>query len=164
MKTIEIGGKQIPLKYSLKSMMLMEETIGKIADITELLKGEKRVRTLAKLIVIFAKSADCDIELNWVLDSLPPARFMEAYIIIMDVYAEGMRTEDDISGSKEVDLGLAEIERKKGKGLTYRLMTALALRAGLTFSEAQEVSPGMIFDLFLHRRKYDDAQHGIRRE
>jgi len=38
------------------------------------------------------------------------------------------------------------------------------LVAGLTYTEMQELSPGMIVDCYVWRRKYDDQQHGIRRE
>ena len=39
-----------------------------------------------------------------------------------------------------------------------------ALIAGLSYTEAQDMKPGMIMDLFLAKRNYDDQQHGIKRE
>ena len=38
------------------------------------------------------------------------------------------------------------------------------LIAGLTFTEMQEMPPGMIIDLYIWRRTYDDTQHGLKRE
>lgn len=38
------------------------------------------------------------------------------------------------------------------------------LVAGLTYTEMGEMSPGMIVDLYIWRRTYDDQQHGIKRE
>jgi len=38
------------------------------------------------------------------------------------------------------------------------------LVAGLSFEEMRNMPPGMIIDLFVWRRQYDDNQHGIRRE
>jgi hypothetical protein len=38
------------------------------------------------------------------------------------------------------------------------------LVAGLTYSEMGDMTPGMIVDLYIWRRRYDDQQHGIRRE
>ena len=38
------------------------------------------------------------------------------------------------------------------------------LVAGLRGNEMMRMGPGVILDLFIYRRNYDDAQHGIRRE
>lgn len=38
------------------------------------------------------------------------------------------------------------------------------LVAGLTYNDMQEMGPGMILDLYIWRRSYDDDIHGIRRE
>ena len=38
------------------------------------------------------------------------------------------------------------------------------LVAGLTYTEMQDMGPGMILDMYIWKRKYDDQQHGIRRE
>ena len=38
------------------------------------------------------------------------------------------------------------------------------LVAGLTYTEMGEMTPGMIVDMYIWRRKYDDQQHGIKRE
>lgn len=38
------------------------------------------------------------------------------------------------------------------------------LVAGLTWTEMQEMGPGVILDMFIWRRTYDDEQHRIRRE
>ena len=38
------------------------------------------------------------------------------------------------------------------------------LVAGLTYTEMQDLTPGMIVDMYVWRRAYDDEQHGIRRE
>lgn len=37
------------------------------------------------------------------------------------------------------------------------------LVAGLTYTEMMDMTPGMIMDLYVWRRTYDDEQHGIRR-
>lgn len=39
-----------------------------------------------------------------------------------------------------------------------------ALTAGLTVREALAAPPGMIMTLYLQRRDYDDALHGVRRK
>jgi len=38
------------------------------------------------------------------------------------------------------------------------------LTAGLRFSEMGKMAPGLVCDLFILRMRYDDQQHGIKRE
>ena len=43
-------------------------------------------------------------------------------------------------------------------------MMSFALIAGLTYTEALPMTPGMICDLYIYRRRYDDEQHRLKRE
>ena len=43
-------------------------------------------------------------------------------------------------------------------------MTAWGLVAGLPYEEMQNMAPGVILDLYVYRRNYDDMEHRIRRE
>ena len=36
--------------------------------------------------------------------------------------------------------------------------------AGLSYSETRRAAPGLIVDLYIYRRDYDDAEHGIKRK
>jgi len=36
--------------------------------------------------------------------------------------------------------------------------------AGLPYGQLGRMTPGMVMDLYLYRRAYDDQQHGIRRK
>lgn len=38
------------------------------------------------------------------------------------------------------------------------------LVAGLGFAEEQDLAPGLICDLYVLRQRYDDQQHGIKRQ
>jgi hypothetical protein len=38
------------------------------------------------------------------------------------------------------------------------------LIAGLQFNEINRMQPGMVMDLFVYRRDFEDEQHGISRE
>lgn len=42
-------------------------------------------------------------------------------------------------------------------------MTAWGLIAGLRYEEMQMMAPGLILDLYVYRRNYDDMEHGVRR-
>lgn len=44
------------------------------------------------------------------------------------------------------------------------MVVSWGLIAGLRLEEIHRMKPGQVMDLFIYRRKYDDVQHGIRRE
>lgn len=48
--------------------------------------------------------------------------------------------------------------------MTARLILSWALMAGLTYTEALTMRPGMIIDLYIIRRNHEDQRYGIRRE
>ena len=48
--------------------------------------------------------------------------------------------------------------------MTSRMVMSYALTAGLTYTEALHMAPGLILDLYLYRRNYDDEQHGVKRK
>lgn len=48
--------------------------------------------------------------------------------------------------------------------MTYRMVVHFGLVAGLTLTEMRALAPGMICDLYVLRQRYDDQQHGIKRQ
>jgi hypothetical protein len=38
------------------------------------------------------------------------------------------------------------------------------LVAGLAYAEMRKLAPGMVCDLYVLRQRYDDQQHGIKRQ
>lgn len=47
--------------------------------------------------------------------------------------------------------------------MTARRCLGCGLIAGLTRAETMRAAPGLVFDLYIQRRAYDDQQHGIKR-
>lgn len=47
--------------------------------------------------------------------------------------------------------------------MTFRRIISWGLIAGITYTEMQELPPGILLDEYVYRRQYDDQQHGIRR-
>ena len=47
--------------------------------------------------------------------------------------------------------------------MTYRKVISWGLIAGLTYTEMQDMPPGMIVDAFILRRDYDETMHGVKR-
>lgn len=48
--------------------------------------------------------------------------------------------------------------------MRFREVVSYGLIAGLSYSEMRNLAPGLILDLFVLRRNYDDTQHSITRE
>lgn len=48
--------------------------------------------------------------------------------------------------------------------MTYRTVTSWGLIAGVSIADQRRMTPGMLCDLYVLRRRYDDEQHGIRRK
>ena len=48
--------------------------------------------------------------------------------------------------------------------MTYRQVVSYGLIAGLSYDQVMGTPPGMVLDLYLYRRDYDDQQHGLVRK
>ena len=44
------------------------------------------------------------------------------------------------------------------------MVVSWGLIAGLSLCEIHRMKPGAVIDLYIYRRNYDDAQHGITRK
>ena len=121
MNTIEIGGREIPLQFTMAEMAAFEEEIGFLSDAEELMQtGRGRVRNIAKAIRIMGNGALAaqgdtpDLTEDWLLKNMRPAQLVGYITGVFGAVTDGMRmeTEED----RERDLVLEEIQRKKEKG------------------------------------------------
>lgn len=48
--------------------------------------------------------------------------------------------------------------------MTARKCMGYGLIAGMTLAETLASPPGLVMDMYIMRRKYDDEQHGIKRK
>lgn len=119
--TVEIGGRVIPLKYTMPELADMEEAIGTMDQFRDLiLTGRKRLRNMATAIRIMGnaglieKGEKGDLTDEWVLDNMDTGKVKTYQIQILAAFTGGwkMETEEE----KEHDLVLEEIERKKEPG------------------------------------------------
>lgn len=119
--TVEIGGRVIPLKYTMRELADMEEAIGTMDQFRDLiLTGRKRLRNMAAAIRIMgnaglkaAGEADSLTD-DWLLDNMEPNKMKTYQIAVLAAFTGGwkMETEEE----KEHDVVLEEIERKKEPG------------------------------------------------
>ena len=116
--TVKIGGREIPLQFCMPEFADMEEAIGNLSVIDELLlKGKKRIRNTAAAIRIMGNAAlkaqgeKPDLTDEWVLNHMEPRLIVTYQSAVMAAINSGMSMET--SEEQERDLVLEEIERKK---------------------------------------------------
>lgn len=119
--TVTIGGREIPLHYTMRELADMEEAIGTMDGFKELiLQGQKRIRNMATSIRIMGNAGLrqdnrlADLTDEWVLDHMEPAKLQGYQIAVLGAFTDGFRmeTEED----KVRDPVLEELERKKEPG------------------------------------------------
>ena len=119
--SLQIAGREIPLRYTMRELADMEETIGTMDNFRDLmLKGSHRLRNMAAAIRIMGNSGlnkageTADLTDDWLLDHMDPGRLKGYQIAVLGAFTDGFRmeTEED----QERDLVLEEIERKKEPG------------------------------------------------
>ena len=119
--TVEIGGRVIPLRYTMRELADMEEQIGTMDQFRDLiLEGRKRLRNMASAIRIMGNAGlkdageEPDLTDDWLLDNMDPNKMKTYQIAVLAAFTGGwkMETEEE----KEHDLVLEEIERKKDEG------------------------------------------------
>lgn len=119
--TVTIGGKEIPLHYTMRELADMEEAIGTMDGFKELiLQGRQRIRNMAAAIRIMGnaglKQANRlgDLTDDWLLDHMEPAKMQGYQIAVLGAFTEGFRMETEEGRVR--DPVLEEIERKKEPG------------------------------------------------
>ena len=119
--SLQIAGREIPLRYTMRELADMEETIGTMDNFRDLmLKGSHRLRNMAAAIRIMGNSGlnkageTADLTDDWLLDHMDPGKLKGYQIAVLGAFTDGFRmeTEED----QERDLVLEEIERKKEPG------------------------------------------------
>ena len=117
MQTITIKDKVIPLLFDMAAFGEIEETVGSLADLNAVLNGEKRIKSLIKIITIMGNQGleengeKPTLDEKWVGRNLKPYMLAECQMAVVSAISEGMKMETEDDG-KERDLVLEEIEKK----------------------------------------------------
>lgn len=117
---IDAGGRSIPLVFDMISWGQMEEEIAPLQDISELLNGTSRVKTVLKLIRILGNEGleisgqKPDLTEKWLGRNMHPKAIGDLSVKAMDAVTAGMEMETSADdGKKEIDVTLQEINKKK---------------------------------------------------
>ena len=120
--TITIGERKIPLQFTMREFALMEEEIGNMGEIQELLlKGKKRIRNTVSAIRILGNAGlkkngeSADLTDEWLLDSMDPKALMAYQLAVVGCLSKASESEAvaENNESNERDLVLEEINAKK---------------------------------------------------
>ena len=118
---VRLGEREIPLKFTMEEFAEIEEAIGNLSLIDEiLLKGKQRIRNLATAIRIMGNAGLAgagekpDLTDKTVMNLMKPRKLVEYQTAAISAINQGMLVE---SNEDEVhDIVLEDIERKKETG------------------------------------------------
>lgn len=118
---VRLGEREIPLKFTMEEFAEIEEAIGNLSLIDEiLLKGKQRIRNLATAIRIMGNAGLAgagekpDLTDKIVMGLMKPRKLVEYQTAAISAINQGMLVE---SNEDEVhDIVLEDIERKKETG------------------------------------------------
>ena len=118
---VEIAGRKIPLRYTMRELADMEEAIGTMDTFRDLiLKGTHRIRNMAAAIRVMGNAAlkkEGKKEVltdEWLLDHMDPRQIKAYQIAVLGAFTDGFQMENE--NRQERDLVLEELERKKDGG------------------------------------------------
>lgn len=120
--TIKIGDREIPLAFTMEEFIEIEENIGYMGEVRELLiKGKQRLRNLVSAIRILGNSGlkeageKPDLTDEWLKKNMDPHAVMAYQLAVLASMAQDSESEaaKEESENKERDLVLEEIEQKK---------------------------------------------------
>ena len=123
--TVKIGGREIPLRFRMNQFIEIEETVGNLGEIKELLlKGKQRLRNLVTVIRILgnaglkAAGEEPDLTDEWLRENMEPHLLMGYQLAVIGCMSKESESEaaKEQNENEERDLVLEEIEGKKGSG------------------------------------------------
>ena len=120
--TVTIAGRVIPLRFRMPQFAQIEEEIGNLSTVRELiLKGKNRVRNLVSVIRILgnaglkAAGEEPDLTEEWLNENMEPTALMAYQLAAIGCMTKARESEaeKEETENKERDLALEEIEAKK---------------------------------------------------
>jgi len=120
--TLNIGDRTIPLYFGMNEFIEIEETIGNLGEVRDLiLKGRQRLRNMVCTVRILGNAGlkregkEADLTDEWLKENMDPHALMVYQIAILaclnrDGKSQAVKENNE---NKERDLVLEEIEEKK---------------------------------------------------
>lgn len=120
---VKIGGREIPLRFRMNQFAEIEEQIGSLAEVKDLiLNGKKRIRNCVGVIRIMgnaglkAAGQEPDLTDEWLMENMDPHDLMayQAGILACMTKESASEAKAEEDENEERDLVLEEIAAKKG--------------------------------------------------
>ena len=119
--TVNIGGREIPLRYTMRVQLQIEEELGMdFSEINDKLKAKKNTRTVIRLIRVMGNAGlqytgqTADLTDDWLIDHIKPGFTTTYRIAAMAAVTAGWFMENEQASEGEQDDILAEIRKKNG--------------------------------------------------
>lgn len=119
---VEIGGREIPLKYSTRVMLEIEDRLDMdYAEMNDQLRKKKfSSRKVIQLLMLCgnaglkAAGKEPDLEEEWLIDHIQPGYITSYRIALLGAVTAGWFMETEVGHEEEQDDILAEIRKKNG--------------------------------------------------
>jgi len=120
---LTVGGREIPLKFRMNEFMQIEEEVGNLGEIKDLiLSGKKRIRNMVAVIRILGNAGlkqageKPDLTDEWLTENMDPYALIayQAGILACMSRDSASEAEKEKNENEERDLVLEEIDGKKG--------------------------------------------------
>ena len=121
--TLNIGDRTIPLYFGMDEFIEIEETIGNLGELRDLiLKGRQRLRNMIGAVRILGNAGlkregkEADLTDEWLRENMDPHALLAYQIGILACLQRDGESQavNENNENKERDLVLEEIEQKKG--------------------------------------------------
>ena len=120
---VTIGGRDIPLRYTMRELADIEEAIGTMDKFRDrILQGNHRIRNMATAMRIMGNAGlkkigkPDDLTDEWMLDNLDPRQVRAYQIAVLGAFTDGTSFENKAAPGGKRDYVLEELERKKEAG------------------------------------------------
>ena len=119
---MKIGEREIPLRFRMNQFIEIEEEIGNLGEVRELiLKGKQRLRNLVTVIRILGNAGlkhageEADLTEEWLKENMDPHAIMGYQIMVLACLTKESKSQaaQEENENKERDLVLEEINAKK---------------------------------------------------
>ena len=120
--SVNIGERKIPLKFGMREFVQIEEEVGNLGEIRDLiLNGKNRLRNMITVIRILGNAGlkkegkDADLTDEWLYENMDPHALMAYQMGIIACMSKAEKSEaiKEENEKTERDLVLEEIEAKK---------------------------------------------------
>ena len=110
---LTLAGKEIPLRFTMRTWEALENEIGPVEEVYSALNGKGRLRAVPRIAAIL--SDDPEITADWIFDHMIPADFKGVTKAIIAAITWGLEMETEEDDGKVHDAVLEEIEKKEQK-------------------------------------------------